>query len=172
MEYALSRPFRGDREKSLDLAVTALGAIGFRLDERTGNSARLTGPGMNSTRESPLLGASRLDITARNGELALAAELGGVERMVRFVRIFPLALCGGLSLLFLAVFGVGFTFALGRQVPLGMLLVIGAIPLLNGVIWALIAPWMARGIQRRTCRGLETLLASMVTAGEATTANH
>src|SRR5947208_2192838 len=100
MVYNASHPFHGDLDKAFDLATTALAAIGFRLDARTTDSVRLTGPGMNSNRQSPLLGASQIDICFHQGQINLAADLGAAERMIRFVRIFPIALNGGLCLVF------------------------------------------------------------------------
>ncbi len=165
MEYAASAPFRGDQDKAFDLAITALTSLGFRLDQRTADSARLTGPGMNSSKQSPLVGASRLDLSARRGQLALEAELGGAERLMRFVRIFPIALNVGLGLLFFAVFSV----TLGQRVGAGVWVTpVIAVVLINAAVWAFLGPWMARLIHQRTCRGLETLLSSMVAAGEAT----
>jgi hypothetical protein len=167
MEYATAVPFHGDQDKAFDLAITALSALGFRLDHRTADSARLTGPGMNSSRQSPLVGASKLELSARRGELALAAELGGAERLMRFVRIFPIALNVGLGLMFFAIFSV----TLGQRVGAGAWMTpVVAVVLINAAVWAFLGPWMARLIHQRTCKGLETLLSSMVTAGEATSA--
>jgi hypothetical protein len=163
MEYAASQPFHGNIDKSLDLAVAALSALGFRLDARTPDSAKLSGPGMNNSRQCPLVGASRLDIRAERGQLALFAELGGVERMSRFVRYFPISLNLGLGVIFLTVFGL----TIGRRLPFATWAgpVIG-VTLLNGAIWAVLGPWMARKIHQRTCQGLETLLTTLVTAGQ------
>src|SRR5262245_16864901 len=113
MEYAAAMPFHGDSHKAIDLAVVALSSLGFRLHARTPDSATLSGPGMNSSRQSPLVGASLLDIRAERGELALTAELGSAERMMRFVRIFPIALNAGLGVVLLIVFAL----TLGQRLP-------------------------------------------------------
>jgi hypothetical protein len=163
MIYNASRSFQGDLEKALDLAIAALSAVGFRLDERTADSVRLTGPGMSSNRQSPLVGASQLDIRLRQGQLDVAADLGAAERMIRFARIFPIALNGGLALVFLAVFGTIFA---GRVAPLFWLIPVIAVTLLNGAVWAVLSPWIARSIHQRTCRGLDALLSTMVVTGQ------
>jgi hypothetical protein len=163
MAYTACRPFQGDFDKALDLAIAALTALGFRLDERTADFVRLTGPGMNSNRQSPLVGASQLDIRLRQGQLELAADLGAAERMMRFARIFPIALNGGLALVFLAVFGTIFA---GRVAPLFWLSPVIGVTLLNGVVWAVLGPWIARSIHQRTCRGLDALLSTMVVTGQ------
>lgn len=162
MIYNASRPFHGDLIKAFDLAIAALTALGFRLDSRTADSVRLTGPGMHSNRQSPLLGASRLDINLHHGTLDLAAELGAAERMIRFVKIFPIALNCGLTVVFLVVFGIIFV---GRF-PLFWICPVMGIPLINGAVWAVLGPWMARSIHQRTCRGLDTLLNTMAVTGQ------
>lgn len=168
MEYTATQPFRGNTDKSLDLAIAALTALGFRLDERTPDAARLSGPGMNNSRQSPLLGASLLDLRAERGALALKAELGGAERMMRFVRVFPIALNAGLGVLFLIVFGL----TAGQRLPFATWAtpVLG-VTLINAAVWVFLGPWMARKIHERTCRGLETLLSSLVAAGETENSN-
>jgi hypothetical protein len=166
MTYDASRPFHGNFDKALDLAVAALTALGFRLDERTADSVRLTGPGMNSNRQSPLVGASQLDISRRQGQLNLEANLGAAERLIRFVRIFPIALNAILCVVFLAVFGGIFG---GRAAPLFWISPVVGVTLINGAVWAVLAPWIARSIHQRTCRGLETLLNTMVVTGQQPT---
>jgi len=39
------------------------------------------------------LGASRILLTVARGQLSMEADLGGVQRMSRFVTLFPLVLC-------------------------------------------------------------------------------
>jgi len=164
MQYATTRPFHGDLDKSFDLAITALTTLGFRLDQRRADAIQLTGPGMNSSRQSPLVGASKLDIKFHQGQLDLAAELGAAQRLMRFVKTFPIALSFGLGLLFLVVFGLVFAGRAPAMLWLGPTL---GVTLINGAMWAILGPWIARTIHQRTCRGLETLLASMAAAGES-----
>lgn len=63
MQYASTVPFEGDTAKAFDLANAALTSLGFRISSRSELSLELIGPGMTSTRQSPLVGASRLRIT-------------------------------------------------------------------------------------------------------------
>ena len=159
MQYAVSRPFSGDTDKAFSLAESALTAISFRLTERTAGSVELVGPGMNSTRETALAGASRIHISSRRGELALEADLGGVARMSRFVKLFPLGLCLFLAVLFSVVFGTLFE-------PGPWIFIVAGVLGGNALLWFFLGPWMARSIRARTCRGLDTLLANMVAVGE------
>jgi hypothetical protein len=159
MPYASSLPFRGDTDRAFSLAESALTAIGFRLTERTTGSVEMVGPGMIGSHQSPLVGASRIHILSNRGELAVEADLGGVERLSRFVTLFPLCLCLFLAILFSVVFGVLFgpgPWMFGAAVPGGIAL-----------LWLVLGPLIARHIRARTCRGLDTLLANMVTVGES-----
>jgi hypothetical protein len=164
MVHNASHPFHGNLDKAFDLAINALAAIGFRLDTRTADSVRLTGPGMHSNRQSPLLGASQIDICFRQGQIDLAADLGAAERMIRFVRIFPIALNGGLCLVFFALF---WTLFARLAAPWVWISSIVGVALINGAVWAVLSPWIARSIHQRTRRGLDTLLNTMVVTGQA-----
>jgi len=168
MQYTSSRAFDGDFDKSVDLAVAALTALGFRLESRTADSVRLKGPGMNSNRQNALLGASRLDINLRQGQLDLAADLGAADRLMQFVKVFPISISCGLGLALLAGFAI--TFAGWAPVFLWIIPVV-AITLLNVVLWAILGPRIARSIHQRTCRGLDTLLNTMVVTGQQSSAN-
>jgi hypothetical protein len=159
MQYAASLPFGGNTDKALGLAESTLTAVGFRLTERTADSMEWAGPGMHSTRQSALVGASRIRVLDGRGKLAIEADLGGVARMSRFVRLFPV----GLALFLGGVLSVVFSLVHG---PGTWLAVVAAVVGGNAVLWWLLAPLMARGIRARTCRELDTLLANMVAVGE------
>jgi hypothetical protein len=152
--YSVSVPFSGDTSKAFGLAESALSALGFRITQRSAETFEVVGPGMNSSRESALTGASRIRFSHNPGELALEAELGGVERMSRFVRFFPLGLCLSLAIVFSLV--------LGRQFGAGVWIV----PAVVALPWLLIGPLMSNAIRARTCRGLDALVANMVAVGE------
>jgi hypothetical protein len=160
MKYAASLPFRGDTGKAFGLAESALTAIGFRLTERTAGSVELVGPGMNNSRESALVGASRIRIVGGSGELAVEADLGGVERMARFVTLFPPGLCLALGVLLSVVFSA-------IHGPGAWVIAVAAATAGAALPWLLLGPWMARRIRARTCRGLDALLANMVVVGES-----
>jgi hypothetical protein len=160
MQYTASLPFRGDTDKAFRLAESALTAIGFRLTERTPGSVELVGPGMNSTRESALVGASRIRLVGGRGELAVEADLGGVVRMSRFVTLFPIGLVLLVGVVSSAVRGA-------QSGPGNWIVGVAAWVGGNAVLWLLLGPLMARWIRARTCRGLDALLANMVAVGEA-----
>lgn len=159
MHYSAAVPFQGDVEKAFALAVSALTALGFRIEGQSAQSVELRGPGMHSSRQSPLVGASHLAIRSAQGELLLEADLGGVRRMANFVNYFPLILVLGLG----AVLYVVFNFRFGQGV---WSVAVGAAVGGNAAIWLLLGPLMARGIRRRTERALDALLANLVAVGE------
>ena len=158
MQYVASLPFHGDTGEAFRLAESALTALGFRITERTASSVALVGPGMNSSRESGLTGASRIRISVGRGELTLEADLGGVARLGRFVTLFPLGLCLFLAVVLSAVFSVLFgpgSWMVAVAVTLGGI----------AIVWLVLGPLMARSFRARTVRALDALLANMVKVG-------
>jgi hypothetical protein len=160
MQYAASRSFRGDAERAFRLAESALTAIGFQITARTAGLLEAIGPGMNSSRQSALLGASRIRLVHGHGELAVEAELGGAAWMSRFITLFPIALVLGLGGVLAVVFSMVF------RPGLWLIGVVGAVGL-NTALWLWLGPRMARGIRARTDRALDALLANMASVGES-----
>jgi hypothetical protein len=160
IDYASTVPFEGNTAKAFDLASAALTTIGFRIQSRDGSSLELTGPGMGSTRQSALLGASRIRIDRGAHELSITAELGGVRRMARFLILFPLGLCLFLAILFFVLFSL----LLGRS---GWVVPVVVATGGNALLWMVLAPLVARHLRARTCRGIDTLLNNMAVAGNA-----
>lgn len=159
MQYAATSPFRGDARGAFGLAESSLTALGFRLTGRTADSLEMTGPGMSSSREDGLMGATLVTVTGGRGELGITADLGGVAFLSRFVTYFPPALCLFLAAVLSAVFGVLF----------GPGLWLAAVAAATGgetLLWLLLGPHLARGFRKRTDRALDALLADMVAAGE------
>ena len=141
-----------DPTVALDAAVDALAGAGFRLVGRTPSEAELTGPGMTSSRQDPLVGASRISLSS-GGRLEAVAELGGISRMARFLRWFPPALGAALAVVLVAVFAAS---DLGYDAVIG-----GAvIPLVATSPWIILGPVIARSLRQRTVAALDTLVAN------------
>jgi hypothetical protein len=149
--------------QALQFAVTTLTNNGFAITHCDSASATLTGPGLNSTRQNPILGATKVDLRVADHRLHVDAELGGVETMRRFLYWFPLSLGAGLGLLFGVVGGVlfGRQFGVDFGVPWAQgwqwLLVAMAGSTLPVAPWLVFSPTIARWIQNRTQRAIETL---------------
>lgn len=148
----------------LQAALMQLTSQGFVIERRDAQSAELIGPGMNSTRQSPLLGASAIRLRRHANHLELDAELGGVTSMGRFMLWFPLGLglCLGTLFGILGGFGFGQQFGVGFGVPWARgwswLAVTFALSLLPVAPWFVLAPWISRNLRRRTEHALTALV--------------
>ena len=155
-------------EDVLQAALLTLTNNGFAIVKREGNFVDLAGPGLNSTRQNPLLGASRVRLELHGHELSLDAELGGVETMRRFLMRFPFILGLGLGLVFGIVGGVAFgrQFGVGFGVPWAqgltwMLFAIGG-AMLPVFPWLFLSPMMSKTVRTRTQSALTTLVTNAV----------
>ncbi|MCI0378566.1 MAG: hypothetical protein L0215_13235 [Gemmataceae bacterium] len=155
----MTAPFDGNAAKAFDLATAALTSLGFRTVARSNVMLEVEGPGMMSSRQSALLGASRIKITHGNRRLDLEAELGGVRRLARFVTWFPL----GLSLVLAVILSVVFSMTLNEST---WMLPVAAVTCGNAAIWLVAGPLLVRVIHRHTCRDIDTLLQNMVQMGK------
>ena len=172
-QYSTTASFTGRADPVLAAAVATLTNNGFAIVDRMDGRATLTGPGLTSTRQNPILGTSRIEITARGQTLHVDADLGGVDTMRRFLTWFPLLLGLGLGLLFAVLgsagwggnvdLGVGLPWAPGVQRAFAAL----ALGLLPVVPWLFISPLMIRMVRRRTQQALDTLANNAAFAGRS-----
>ncbi len=146
-EYATS--FSGDAEAALDLARTALVSQGFEIVSNDTSEMRLRGPGMQSNRQSPLLGATDIWLRVTGSEIAARATLGGVAKMKAFVTWFPPGLVLSLTLMPLLF---------GEPVPLWGFAML--------VPWLFISPILAAAIRRSTERAIDAMVRGMAQVGE------
>jgi hypothetical protein len=152
----------------LQRAIATLTNNGFAIITLDENSASLTGPGLNSTRQNPLLGASKVHLELCGQQLRLDAELGGVDSMRRFLMRFPLMLGLGLGLFFGGVggivfgrqFGVGFGVPWAQGLTWMLLAICGA--MLPVSPWLLLSPMMSNMVRNRTQSALTTLVSNAV----------
>jgi hypothetical protein len=167
VDYARSISFEGDMGKALDAAVTTLTPLGFVVAGKKLSMVELAGPGLRSTRQPPILGASLIVLDGDRGRLTLEAELGGVATMRRFLYLFPLAMALGFAVLFGLGMGVlfGRQFGVGFGVPaaprwdwLNFALPAAVLPLSP---WVVLSPLLARRTRQRTIRALDGLLTNL-----------
>lgn len=157
MDHSASKPFSGDVDKALTFVVTALTPLGFRVEKQTSETVDLIGPPMQRTRQSALVGASKLRVAHRSGQLAVEAELGGVRRITRFVLVFPIAVCVFLGIVF-SVINLA-TGQVGAWLPVGVALGV------NVLVWIMVGPLVVSHLKKKTLAGLETLLSNAVAVG-------
>ncbi|MBL8871182.1 MAG: hypothetical protein JNK90_15400 [Planctomycetaceae bacterium] len=157
-----------DASRTFMHVVEVLDSVGFKILSCDKQHAELSGPGLNSTKQNPLLGASAIQLRCQNDSIKLGASLGGVATMERFLRWFPLGLGFILGTLFAVLGGFGFGRAMG--VPFGVpwaqgfnwVVVAYTLAFLPVCPWFLIGPWMVRMIRKRTTAALEALLQNAV----------
>lgn len=145
MRYAATRAHSGSAASALKIVEETLLPNGFRIVEAGASRLELKGPGMRSSKENPLRGATRVVVDAHDGVLHLDASLGGVVWLSLFVCLFPPALWLILGLAALA----------RPESGEGLL----ASKSLYGVgIWLVLGPAMSFWFRKRTIDALETML--------------
>ena len=151
--YEEKTDFYGDPSRAFDTALRVLLPLGFEIESQGSSHLTVKGPGMNSTRQNALQGVSRAEFTADRGSLRVRAELGGVERMQRFLVMLLLGMGLFDSLVFL---GLWYFLDELRAHPWFLV-----IPLIIFLPWTIISPLLARWVGKRTRNALNALLSSM-----------
>jgi len=123
---------------------------GFELEQVGETELVVTGPGMRSTKQNPILGLARGRFQFNESTVEFKGELGGVEFMRKFLYFFPPALGGGLC----TFFALSNHFA--NQNPATVFT-----PLLCIASWIFISPIMAKAIKKKTERAIDTVLHNM-----------
>lgn len=158
--FETSKPYSGSPEELLRSFVPTLTQLGFRLEKQTPDSREFVGPGMSSSRQSPLLGASRILVRIEGRDVRVQAELGGVAKMKRFLVMLIGGLCVGLGALFGGLGAAGLMKSRnGGEFHFWIVL-------LPFVPWVFLIPWMARLIEKRTRAALDTLVHNLVQSQE------
>jgi len=145
--------FFGDASRAIDTALRTLLPLGFEIESQGSSYLTVKGSGMNSTRQNALQGVSRAEFTADRGSLRVRAELGGVDRMQRFLVLLLLGMGLFDSMVFL---GLWYFLDELRAHPWFLI-----IPLLTFFPWIIIGPLLARWIGKRTREALGALLRNM-----------
>jgi hypothetical protein len=126
--------------------VDSLAAQGFRIVAQNPDSVELAGPGMQSCRQNPLVGASKVAIRSLGREVAIEADFGALRRLIRTLGVVIFAM----AILFFVLFG----FMLPMPHPVMRFLV----PILPMAPWLVLLPWMTWLFKRRTARAFDRLL--------------
>ncbi len=168
--YSASTSYSGESETAFARALSILGAAGFTVQQQDRDSIEFTGPGLNSSRESAILGATNIRIRLDHDSMQLDAELGGVAKMRRFLNTF----IPSLAVLLVVIIGpftgwvAGMQNGLGFGVPglpgLKWLMFTVPITLLPFLPWIVATPWVTGKIRTRTINAIDGLLQN-ITAG-------
>jgi hypothetical protein len=146
MDYQNRKCVGGEVGTAAKRIVDSLAAVGFRILAQQGDSVELAGPGMRSSRQNPLVGASKVTIRGLGREVAIEADFGAVRRLIRALGVFLV----GLAIFFFVLFGFVFP-PENRALRFVM-------PLLPLAPWPFLLPWMNWLFKRRTARALDVLL--------------
>jgi hypothetical protein len=152
LEHTSEAKLNGQAAKpAIDFIAETLMGHNFLIEHRSETALEASGPGMNSTRQSPILGASRVRVEAQGDALSMRAELGAVQRMRQFITWFPPMLGVGLAVFFIALGTALDIRLLQRWASLAAVLAVLPWPIF-------LSPWMSRKITDQTRRALENLL--------------
>jgi hypothetical protein len=97
MEYTNSKPMGSKAGEAVKSIIDTLSGQGFRIDCNQSTLVQLTGPGMNHSSQSPLVGASKVVVRNGGGQVTIEAEFNGVRRMMRTLGVLIVALGDGVS---------------------------------------------------------------------------
>jgi len=146
MEYENSKHVSGDASAVAKGIVDSLVGQGFQIAAQQRDSVELLGPGMQSSRQNPLVGASKVVVRSRRREVVIEADFGAVRRMIRTLGVFLI----GMALFFFVLFG----FVIPPDGPI-MRFVVPVLPLAP---WPVLLPSMGRLFRRRAARAFDVLL--------------
>lgn len=151
--HETSIAYSGDSQRAMDMALQTLLPLGFQIESQGSAHLIVSNSSYNSTRQSGLKGISRAEFNAGHSTLSVRAELGGVERLQRFL-LFLLLGVGVFDTLMLT--GLWYFLETLRAHTWFL-----AIPILSLLPWVFIAPRMTVWIRQRTLDALDILLSNM-----------
>jgi hypothetical protein len=154
MEYEKTVHVSGDVAEAVKTVVQTLARHGFRITRKRDTSAELDGPGMNSSKENPLVGASKVHVKGRSGRLTVEAEFGAVRRLIRAL--------GWMFIVMAVLFFVLFGFVL----PVEGLVLRFVVPVASIAPWVILLPLMGRYFRSRCARALDVLVENAATLSE------
>lgn len=146
MDYEKTIPFSGSTEKALEMARNIFIQQNFQIVASADSAVELTGPGMLSSRQNPLVALSSVTIHATGGSLSIEADFGAIKTLTRYLTYFIL----GMAIFFFVLFGLLF-YEQGQPARL-------LIPLAPFAPWPILIPVLAKIMRRRTRRALDTLM--------------
>lgn len=136
--------------KALDFSLNSFIQHGFAIVKKDQRGYELKGPGMISSRQSPLLGISRLICFLQGNQLKLQAEFGAVRKLKKIMILFLCALALFLVLFFALLFNDRPTFN-------------PWLPLAPFLPWPFLIPFMFTIFFNRTRKALDVLIDNAVT---------
>lgn len=137
-------------------AIQLLAARDFRLTSENSGQIEFRGPGMRSSRQPAIVGASFIRVTQSYSKVTVEATLGGAKWMGKFIRYFPMALGLGLDLI------LSIVFLLVLPSPLVGITIATSAVMINVVLWAILGPPIARSIERKSREAVVAFVDNMI----------
>jgi len=149
MDYQRKIPV-ADSEKAVDAAANVFIQHSFQIDQKSETALELTGPGMISSRQNPLVGISNIRISQSRGSLSVEAQFDSIRRLIKYLAVLIIVM----GVFFVILFGILFT----RQgQPVGTVVLISLAPLAP---WPVLLPLIMAWLKCRTARALDVLLSN------------
>ena len=143
--------FSGDGQRALDIILQTLLPLGFEVESQGSTHLVVTSQAdYNSTRQDALLGITRAEFEVDRSTLTVKTELGGVQRLQRFLFL----ILTGLVVLDLVIFGAMW-YLLDKLRPHPWIL---AIPFAAYIPWIFVGPKLTNALKSRTVDALDDLL--------------
>jgi len=154
MIYAKTVEFDGDKAEALKICTNTLLPHGFRITGSSDTSLEADGPAYMMVKgQDPMVGVSKISVAVRSREIEVTAELGGIDKVIKFM----IVLIVGLAVFFVILFGI--IFGVVQQQGFGKVLLLSLAPFIP---WPVVIPLMAVFFKARTCRALDALVHNMV----------
>jgi hypothetical protein len=146
---------KGNGRRALEMAFVVLASAGFRVENKTASSVQCLAPQMimHSPRNA-FPGASKVRIEVAAGRMSMVAELGGVARLRRFLRVLPVCITLFMGL----VLGVTFVVKFGAAKIGDWGLAVLAVIVLPLILFAFLGPFIVRHVESHTRTALDTLM--------------
>jgi hypothetical protein len=149
MEYQNSKHVSGEASAAGKRIVDSLVGQGFRIVVQNREAVELAGPGMSSSQQNPLVGASKVTIRSLGREVTIEADFAAVRQLIRTLGVVIFSM----AILFLVLFG----FVIPIEPPVLRYI----LPVLPLAPWPFLLPWMGWLLRRRTARAFDVLLESV-----------
>lgn len=149
MDYQRTMPV-ADSEKAVDAVTNVFIQQSFRITQKSETAVELTGPGMISSRQDPLVGISKIRISQSSGSLSIEAQFDSIRKLIKYLAVFIV----GMGVFVVILFGILFT----RQgKPVGTVVLISLAPFAP---WPVLLPVIMIWLKSRTARALDVLLSN------------
>jgi hypothetical protein len=156
MNYESSQPFRGNPAGAINFAAATLAASGFRIQERTDTTLRVSG-GMFNSNKNPLFGSSQITLSVSGGRVQASAKIDGPKRVMLLVAVILFFTFGLIVVTFLLA---SMHDQHGHTAGTHQKLILGLLPLCP---WPVVIPLMYFLVRYKARKAVDTLVHNAAT---------